>query len=404
MHVDLLLRRVHLATMEDTTADPYGSIRDGSLAVANGRIAWLGAEVDIPADLFAEREIDGEGGCLTPGLIDCHTHLVYAGNRADEFERRLNGESYESIARSGGGIKATVAATRAADEATLYAQSRKRLQTMLAEGVTTVEIKSGYGLNLEAERKMLRVARKLSGEGLNVRTSFLGAHAVPPEYDGRADDYLDLVIGEMLPALHGEGLIDAVDGFCENIAFSPAQITRLFDAAKRLGLPVKLHAEQLSDQSGAALAARYGGLSADHLEHLSAEGIAAMAKSGTVAVLLPGAFYRLRETRQPPIAALRAASVPMAVATDCNPGTSPLESPLLAMNMACTLFGLTPAEALAGMTREAARALGLLGDPGTLCIDKRGDLALWAIDRPGELAYRIGARPLRERLCAAGNV
>jgi imidazolonepropionase len=395
--VDLLLRRVHLATMEATVGDPYGSVRDGALAVADGRIAWLGQEAALPSGMSADEEIDGAGGWLTPGLIDCHTHLVYAGNRADEFERRLNGESYESIARSGGGIAATVAATRAADEATLCAQSRKRLQTMLAEGVTTVEIKSGYGLDLASERKMLRVARQFAGEGVGVRTSFLGAHAVPPEFKGRTDDYLNLVIDEMLPTLHGEGLIDAVDGFCEDIAFSPAQIRRLLDAATRLGLPVKLHAEQRTDQGGAALVASYRGLSADHLEYLSPAGIAAMAANGTVAALLPGAFYSLRETRQPPVAALRAAGVPLAVATDCNPGTSPLDSPLLAMNMACTLFGLTPAEALAGMTREGARALGLLADRGTLALGKRADLALWAVERPGELAYRMGARPLARR-------
>ena len=384
--------------MVGDAADPYGSVRDAALAVADSRIVWLGKEAELPVGLQADEEIDGEGGWITPGLIDCHTHLVYAGNRADEFERRLNGESYESIARSGGGIRATVAATRAADEATLYAQSRKRLLTMLNEGVTTVEIKSGYGLDLDSERKMLRVARQLEREGVRVRTSFLGAHAVPPEYAGRPDDYLDLVINEMLPALHAEGLIDAVDGFCEDIAFSPAQIRRLFDAATCLGLPVKLHAEQRTDQGGATLVASYRGLSADHLEYLSPEGIAAMAANGTAAVLLPGAFYSLRETQPPPVAALRAADVPMAVATDCNPGTSPLESPLLAMNMACTLFGLTPAEALAGMTREGARALGLLADRGTLEVGKRGDLALWSVERPGELAYRIGARPLVRRL------
>lgn len=397
MQVDLLLRRVHLATMESNAADPYGSVHDAALAVSGERIAWLGKEAALPAGLIAEQEIDGDGGWLTPGLIDCHTHLVYAGNRADEFERRLNGESYESIARSGGGIRATVAATRAADEATLYAQSRQRLQTMLAEGVTTVEIKSGYGLDLSSERKMLHVARQLASEGVSVRTSFLGAHAVPPEYPGRADEYLDLVINEMLPALHAEGLIDAVDGFCEDIAFSPAQIRRLFDAATHLGLPVKLHAEQRTDQGGAALVASYRGLSADHLEYLAPEGIAAMAAGGTTAVLLPGAFYSLRETRQPPVAALRAAGVPLAVATDCNPGTSPLDSPQLAMNMACTLFGLTPAEALTGMTREAARALGLLADRGTLTPGKRADLALWAVERPGDLTYRLGARPLAKR-------
>ena len=398
MHVDLLLRRVHLATMMANAADSYSCVHDAALAVSGGRIVWFGKEAALPAGLVAEQEVDGDGGWLTPGLIDCHTHLVYAGNRADEFERRLNGESYESISRSGGGIRATVTATRAADEATLYAQSRKRLLTMLGEGITTVEIKSGYGLDLASERKMLRVARQLANEGVSVRTSFLGVHAVPPEYAGRADDYLYCVINEMLPALHAEGLIDAVDGFCEDIAFSPAQIRRLFDAATRLGLPVKLHAEQRTDQGGAALVASYRGLSADHVEYLSPEGIAAMAVSGTTAVLLPGAFYSLRETRQPPVAALRAAGVPMAVATDCNPGTSPLDSPLLAMNMACTLFNLTPAEALAGMTREAARALGLLADRGTLEIGKRADLALWAIDRPAELAYRMGARPLVRRI------
>ncbi len=402
MHADLLLRHVHLATMMGNATDPYGSVHEGALAVSDGRIAWFGKEAALPAGLVAEQEVDGDGGWLTPGLIDCHTHLVYAGNRANEFERRLNGESYESIARSGGGIRATVAATRAADETTLHAHSRKRLQTMLGEGVTTVEIKSGYGLDLASERKMLRVARQLATEGVSVRTSFLGAHAVPPEYAGRADDYLDRVINEMLPTLHAEGLIDAVDGFCEDIAFSPAQIKRLFDAATRLGLPVKLHAEQRTDQGGAALVASYRGLSADHVEYLSPEGIAAMAASGTTAVLLPGAFYSLRETRQPPVAALRAAGVPMAVATDCNPGTAPLDSPLLAMNMACTLFGLTPAEALAGMTREAARALGLLSDRGTLEVGKRADLGLWAIDRPAELAYRMGARPLVRRF-VAGN-
>ena len=400
MHVDLLLRRVHLATMAGDAADPYGSVQDGALAVAGGRIVWLGKDAALPAGLDAGQEVDGDGGWLTPGLIDCHTHIVYAGNRADEFERRLNGESYESISRSGGGIRATVSATRAAAEATLYTQSRKRLLSMLGEGVTTVEIKSGYGLDLASERKMLRVARQLAAEGVSVRTSFLGAHAVPPEYAGRADDYLDVVIGEMLPALHAEGLIDAVDGFCEDIAFSPAQIRRLFDAATQLGLPVKLHAEQRTDQGGAALVASYRGLSADHVEYLSPAGIAAMAAGGTSAVLLPGAFYSLRESRQPPVAALRAAGVPMAVSTDCNPGTSPLDSPLLAMNMACTLFALTPAEALAGMTRHAARALGLLADRGTLETGKRADLALWAIDQPAELAYRMGARPLARRFVA----
>ena len=400
MRVDLLLRRVNLATMQARADDPYGSVRDAALAVADGRIAWLGRERDLPAGCQPVREIDGAGGWLTPGLIDCHTHLVYAGNRADEFERRLGGESYEAIARSGGGIAATVAATRAADEAALHAQSARRLQTMIGEGLCTVEIKSGYGLDFVNERKMLRVARQLAGLGVSVRTSFLGAHAVPVEYAGRSDAYLSLLIDDILPRLHSEALVDAVDGFCEDIGFSSAQIGRLFAAAKRLGLPVKLHAEQRSAQGGAALVAAHRGLSADHLEYLSADGIAALAAAGSCAVLLPGAFYWLRETRLPPVVALRAAGVPLAVASDCNPGSSPLCSPLLSMNMACTLFALTPAEALAGMTSGAARALGLLADRGTLAPGKRADLALWAIDRPGELACQLGSNPLLTRFFA----
>lgn len=400
MRVDLLLRRVNLATMQARADDPYGSVRDAALTVADGRIAWLGRERELPAGCQAMREIDAGGGWLTPGLIDCHTHLVYAGNRADEFERRLGGESYETIARSGGGIAATVAATRAADEAALYAQSARRLQTMIGEGLCTVEIKSGYGLDFANERKMLRVARQLAGLGVSVRTSFLGAHAVPVEYAGRRDDYLSLLIDDILPRLHSEALVDAVDGYCEDIGFSSAQIGRLFAAAKRLGLPVKLHAEQRSAQGGAALVVAHRGLSADHLEYLSPEGIAALAAAGSCAVLLPGAFYWLRETRLPPVVALRAAGVPLAVASDCNPGSSPLCSPLLTMNMACTLFALTPAEALAGMTSGAARALGLHADRGTLAPGKRADLALWAIDRPGELACQLGSNPLLTRFFA----
>ncbi len=397
---DLLIRNAHLATFADASpygevhASPYGEVHDGALAVRAGRIAWLGRARDLPSG-EAQREIDGEGGWLLPGLIDCHTHLVYAGNRAHEFELRLQGASYEDIARAGGGIRATVAATRGADEARLLAESRPRLARLMADGVTTVEVKSGYGLELEAERRLLRAARRL-GETLPVRvtTTFLGAHALPPEYQGRADDYIEQVCQGMLPALHAEGLVDAVDAFCETIGFTPAQTRRVFQAARALGLPVKLHAEQLSDCGGAALAAGFRGLSADHLEHLSREGAAAMAQAGTVAVLLPGAFYFLRETRLPPVDLLRELGVPMAVASDCNPGTSPLTSLLLALNMACTLFRLTPAEALAGVTRNAARALGLLHDIGTLEAGKRADLSLWQVERPAELCYHLGYNPL----------
>ena len=375
----------------------YGELRDAALLVRDGRIAWMGPEAKLPAGFVEAREIDLGGAWITPGLIDCHTHLVYGGSRAHEFELRLQGASYEEIARQGGGIRSTVTATRAASENALLAQSSKRLAALLAEGVTTVEIKSGYGLDLDSERKMLRVARRLGEMGVDVQTTFLGAHALPTEFAGRPDAYVDHLVEEMLPALFVDRLIDAVDAFCENIGFSPAQVTRIFESAVAHGLPVKLHAEQLSDQGGAALVARYKGLSADHLEWLSADGIRAMAQAGTVAVLLPGAFYYLSETKLPPIDALRAAGVPMAVATDCNPGTSPMTSLLLAMNMACTLFRLTPAEALAGVTREAARALGL-ANRGTLAVGHRADLAVWDIERPAELAYRIGQNPLRMRV------
>jgi imidazolonepropionase len=388
---DLLLTNVHLATMQAG----YGEIRDAALAIKDGRIAWLGQASDLPPDLdsHAGARHDCKGGWLTPGLIDCHSHIVYGGNRSNEFEARLNGVAYEEIARQGGGIVATVRATREACEDDLLEQSMARVRFLLAEGVTTLEIKSGYGLSLAAEAKMLRVARRI-GQLLpvTVRTTFLGAHAVPPEYAGRGDDYIDLVC-DMLPALMQEGLVDAVDAFCERIGFSPAQTGRVFAAAAALGLPVKLHAEQLSDQGGAALVAQFSGLSADHLEYLSEPGIAAMAAHGTVAVLLPGAYYFLRETKLPPIAALRAAGVPMAVATDCNPGTSPMTSLLLAMNMACTLFRLTPQEALAGVTIHAAKALGMQDAVGTLVPGKRADLALWAIARPADLAYGIGCNP-----------
>lgn len=386
---DALWTNVHLATM----ANGYGEIRDGAIAVRGDRIAWLGKRSELPPHRTVA-EHDGQGCWLTPGLIDCHTHIVYAGSRSEEFEARLNGVSYEEIARRGGGILSTVRATRAATEDELYAASLRRVKELLSEGVTTLEIKSGYGLDLDSERKMLRVARRI-GETLPVRvkTTFLGAHALPPEYASRADDYIDTVCERMLPALAAEGQVDAVDAFCEKIGFSSAQTERVFAKAKQLGLPVKLHAEQLSNQGGAALAARYCALSADHLEYLAPEGIAAMKQAGTVAVLLPGAFYFLRETKQPPAQALREAGVPIAVSTDCNPGTSPMTSLLLAMNMACTLFRLTPMEALAGVTAHAARALGMAHEAGTLETGKLADFALWNIDRPGDLAHAIGARP-----------
>ena len=387
---DALWRNVHLATMTDGSAS-YGDILNGALAIKNGQIAWLGAEQDVPADAHAAETHDGQGAWLTPGLIDCHSHIVYAGNRSNEFEARLNGVAYEAIARAGGGILSTVNATRAADFDDLLAQSLPRVKRLLAEGVTTLEIKSGYGLDLDTEAKMLRVARHI-GEILpiTVHTTFLGAHAVPPEYKGRADDYITYICEVMLPALQAEGLVDAVDAFCEHIGFSSEQTERVFHAAAELNLPVKLHAEQLSDQHGAALVARFNGLSADHLEYLSADGIAAMAAHGTVAVLLPGAYYFLRETKLPPLQALREAGVPMAVSTDCNPGTSPMTSLLLAMNMACTMFKMTPQEALAGTTVHAAQALGQQGRVGQLAVGQAADLALWQITRPADLAYAMG--------------
>jgi imidazolonepropionase len=379
---------VHLATM----AGGYGELRDGAVRVENGRIVRVGPRAAVPVDGAAV--VDCGGAWMTPGLIDCHTHIVHAGNRSAEFEARLNGASYQDIAASGGGIMATVRATRAASLDALLAQSAPRVLRLLAEGVTTIEIKSGYGLDLAGERTMLQAARML-GQRLPVTvvTTFLGAHAMPPEFAGRADDYIDYLAAVMLPALAAEGLVDAVDAFCETIGFTPAQTERLFAAARALQLPVKLHAEQLSDQGGAALVARFNGLSADHLEHLSPEGITAMAAAGTVAVLLPGAYYFLRDTTPPPIAALRAAGVPMALATDCNPGTSPLTSLLLAMNMACTLWRLTPLEALAGATIHAARALGRAGDIGSIEVGKRADFALWRIDRPADLSYAMGLNP-----------
>lgn len=384
-----------IATMEADAFEPYGLIADGALAVQNGRITWVGARHALPPALRQQAvEHDARGALITPGLVDCHTHLVYGGDRAREFEARLNGASYEEIARAGGGIVSTVKATREADEAALLRQSQRRLRALLSEGVTAVEIKSGYGLSMEAEAKCLRVARRLAQEDrVTVRTTFLGAHALPPEFAGRPDDYIDEVC-RMMGELHAQGLVDAVDAFCETIGFSPAQTRRVFDAARALGLPVKLHAEQLSDSAGAELAASYGALSSDHLEWLGESGARAMAQAGSVAVLLPGAFYFLRETRVPPVALLRQHGVPMAVSTDCNPGTSPCTSLLLMLNMACTLFRLTPEEALAGATRNAARALGL-ADRGMLAPGLRADFVLWDVDSPAELSYAMGLNPCR---------
>ncbi|PWE31109.1 imidazolonepropionase [Pararhodobacter marinus] len=377
---------------------PYGLIEDAAIAVADRRIAWVGKRSDLPQDLSARDAVDMGGRLVTPGLIDCHTHLVHGGNRAVEFEMRLNGASYEEIARAGGGIVSTVRATREASEDTLLREALRRADALIAEGVTTLEIKSGYGLDLETELRMLRVARAvMANRPVRVKTSFLGAHAVPAEYKGRDDAYIDEVCIPALRAAHAEGLVDAVDGFCEGIAFSPAQIARVFDMAQELGLPVKLHAEQLSNLGGAAMAAGYGALSADHIEYLDEAGVAAMAKAGTVAVLLPGAFYTLHETRMPPVQALRDRQVPIALATDANPGSSPLTSLLLTMNMGCTLFRLTPEEALRGVTANAARALGL-SDVGTIAQAQRAELAVWDIEHPAELSYRIGFNPLHSRI------
>jgi len=384
------------ATMQADAARPYGLIEDAALAVRDGRLEWVGPRAQLPAALRdgAQKEHDCAGALVTPGLVDCHTHLVYGGDRAHEFELRLQGASYEEIARAGGGIVSTVQATREASEESLLAQSLPRLRALLAEGVTTLEVKSGYGLALAHERKCLRVARKLAQqERVSVRTTFLGAHAQPPEFAGDGDAYIDEVL-RMLPALHGEGLVDAVDAFCERIAFSVHQTRRVFEAARALGLPVKLHAEQLSDSGGAQLAARFQALSCDHLEWLGEEGVRAMAQAGSVAVLLPAAFYFLRETRLPPVELLRRHGVPMAVSTDCNPGSSPCTSLLLVLNMACTLFRLTPEEALAGATRNAARALGL-ADRGVLEPGQRADFVLWDVRQPAQLAYAVGFNPHR---------
>lgn len=390
---DRLWHNVRLATMTGA-----GLVENGIIACKGGLIVYVGSRADAPAFEAAEM-IDCAGRWVTPGLIDCHTHLVHAGNRAHEFELRLAGASYEEIALAGGGIVSTMRATHAASQAELVESALPRLDALIAEGVTTIEIKSGYGLSLEDELKMLHAARQLGEEReVAVKTTLLAAHAVPPEFAGDADGYIDHVCDAIIPAAVKAGLADAVDGFCESIGFTTPQIERVFQAAKLHGLPVKLHAEQLSNSHGAALAARYDALSADHLEHLDDAGIAAMKRAGTVAVLLPGAYYFTRETLPPPIVKLRAAGVPMALATDCNPGTAPLSSLLLAMNMGATLFRLTVEECLAGVTREAARALGIEDQVGTLEAGKLCDLAIWDIERPAELVYRIGANPLHQRI------
>ena len=394
--MSVLWRGGRLARMTDE--QPWGWLAQGSLLTEGEQLLWVGADAALPAELRAgiTQEHDLAGAVVTPGLIDCHTHLVYGGQRAREFELRLAGASYEEIARAGGGIRSTVAATRAAGEDELLRLAQRRLDSLLAEGVTTLEVKSGYGLDLDSEARSLRVARRL--QGATVRTSYLGAHALPPEFQGRQDDYVEAVCAWM-PRLQAEGLVDAVDAFCEGIGFTPAQTRRVFDAARRLGLPVKLHAEQLSDQGGTQLACEFGALSCDHLEHLSPAGVQAMAASGTVAVLLPGAYYFLRESVVPPVAALRAAGVPIAISTDHNPGTSPTLSLLLMLNMACTLFRLTPEEALRGVTVHAARALGL-ADRGRLQAGLRADFCIWDIDHPNELAYYFGRNPLRHAVRA----
>jgi len=395
MSFSTLFRNAQIATM--TTGKSYGLIENGAVVISADRIKWVGAEKELPDEFAGLQGKNLEGRLVTPALIDCHTHLVYGGSRATEFELRLNGASYEEISRNGGGILSTVTATRNASENELLAQSLPRLDALLSEGVATIEIKSGYGLDIETEIKMLRVARQLGKErSVRVKTSFLGAHAIPPEFSGKADAYIDFVCEEVLPAVHYENLADAVDGFCENIAFSPNQISKVFEKAKSFGLPVKLHAEQLSNLGGATLAAKYGALSADHLEFLDQTGVEVMGESGTVAVLLPGAFYTLRETQLPPLDSLRKAEVPIAIATDCNPGSSPLTSILLCMNMSCTLFRMTPEEALCGVTVVAAQALGIGDEVGTIEVGKKAELAVWNVDQPAELAYRVGFNPLEE--------
>lgn len=393
--LDLLLTDANIATMDSTIDAPYGAIENAALAIKNGEIVWLGEQSKLPSfDAFATPTLSIKGQWLTPGLIDCHTHLIFAGSRAEEFEQRLQGVSYEQIAAQGGGIASTVKATRAADHEQLFVDAKDRLNTLLAEGVTTAEIKSGYGLDVENEIKILEVARLLNEHHpIDIKTTFLGAHALPPEYKGRADEYIDLVCTQMLEQVVANNLADAVDVFCENVGFSLAQTKQVFDAATKHNLPVKCHAEQLSNQQGAQLVAEYKGLSADHIEYLDENGVKAMAEAGTVAVLLPGAFYFLRETQLPPIDLLQKYNVPIAIASDFNPGTSPLCSVHLMMNMACTLFRLTPEHALAGVTRNAAQALGLK-DRGVLKVGARADIAHWKISHPAQLSYQFGVNKL----------
>jgi imidazolonepropionase len=397
--VETIWLNARLATLA-SGATGLGTVDNGALASRDGRIVFAGPQDDIPAAWRARaRVVDSEGRWITPGLIDCHTHLVYGGDRAREFEMRLAGATYEEIARGGGGILSTVRATREASEEDLMRSALRRLDALIAEGVTTIEVKSGYGLDVEAERKSLRVARRLAEiRPVAVRATLLAAHALPPEFASDRTAYVEGVAETMIPALAAEGLVDAVDAFCERIAFTPAEVARVFTAARRLGLPVKLHADQLSNGGGAALAAKFSALSADHLEFTDEAGVAAMASAGVAAVLLPGAYYVLRETQAPPVALLRKHHVPIAVATDSNPGTSPMTSLLLALNMAATLFGLTVDECIAGVTRNAAKALGLEAEIGTLEAGKWADLAIWDIERPAELVYRLGFNPLHARV------
>jgi len=401
---DRLWIGANLATMDGEVG--IGHIPDGALAIRGAEIAWIGSRQALAAMQWSAKEVSDAQGCwITPGLIDCHTHLVYAGDRSNEFSARMAGSTYENIARAGGGILSTVRATRAASEDALYEQSIGRARALLGDGVTTLEIKSGYGLDLESELKMLRVARRIGAElEIAVVTTFLGAHTVAPEFAGRPSEYVEYVCEQVLPRAVRERLADAVDVFCESIAFTPEQTRRIFAAARQLGLPLRLHADQLGDSNGGALAAEYGALSADHLEHVSQASLASMAERGVVAGLLPGAYYFLRETRRPPIAALRSLGIPMAVSTDCNPGTSPLASLLLAMNMACVLFGLTPEEALRGVTRNAARALGLHADRGLLRTGARADLALWRIRHPEQLCTDVAMHRPQEVVAAGKTV
>ncbi len=394
---NMVFSHLNLATLGESEA-AYGLIKDAAIVVVDGLIDWLGPVSELPDGYKTHPQTDLGGRLVTPGLIDCHTHIVHGGDRAAEFEMRLNGASYEEVARAGGGIVSTVNATRAASEGELLTDALRRVDVLISEGVTCIEVKSGYGLDRDTELRMLRVARAIAEHRpIRVKTTFLGAHATPTEYAGRDDDYIHDVCIPTLRAAHAEGLVDAVDGFCEGIAFQPDQIARVFDVAQELGLPTKLHAEQLSNLGGAKLAASYGAMSADHIEYLDEDGVKAMKDAGTIAVILPGAFYTLRETQAPPIDLLRKHDVPMALATDLNPGTAPLNSLLLTMNMGCTLFRMTPDETLRGVTQNAARALGLQ-DAGTLAVGMRADMAVWDVKHPAELSYRIGFNPLHSRI------